>query len=155
MFLEPGESHAFSEFTIQTVKDFRRCVDYLETRPDVDAGKLAYYGMSWGGDLGAIIPAVEDRLEASVLVAGTLWPFGRPEVYPLNYVGRVRVPTLMMNGRFDEHFETWVKPFFDLLGTPDEHKRFRVYDTDHIPPRNEYIKETLAWLDEYLGPVER
>jgi hypothetical protein len=61
----------------------------------------------------------------------------------------------MMNGRFDEHFETWVKPLFDLLGTPDEHKRFRVYDTDHIPPRNEYIKETLAWLDEYLGPVER
>jgi hypothetical protein len=28
-------------------------------------------------------------------------------------------------------------------------------ETDHIPPRNDYIKETLAWLDKYLGPVER
>jgi len=28
-----------------------------------------------------------------------------------------------------------------------------VYDTDHSIPRNEYIKETLNWLDKYLGLV--
>jgi hypothetical protein len=42
---------------------------------------------------------------------------------------------------------------FDLLGTPPEHKRHILYETDHIPPRIEYVKETLAWLDKYLGPV--
>jgi hypothetical protein len=42
---------------------------------------------------------------------------------------------------------------FDLLGTPDEHKELKMFKTDHIPPRNEFIKETLAWLDRYLGPV--
>jgi len=26
---------------------------------------------------------------------------------------------------------------------------------DHaLPPRNELIKETLGWLDRYLGPVD-
>ena len=44
---------------------------------------------------------------------------------------------------------------FDLLGTPAEEKRLILYETDHVPPRAEYIKETLAWLDEYLGQVER
>lgn len=34
-----------------------------------------------------------------------------------------------------------------------ENKRLILYETDHIPPRAEYIKETLAWLDKYLGPV--
>jgi hypothetical protein len=29
-----------------------------------------------------------------------------------------------------------------------------VYDTDHFIPRNELIKETLGWLDRYLGPAE-
>jgi hypothetical protein len=24
----------------------------------------------------------------------------------------------------------------------------------HDNPRNEYMKETLAWLDRYLGPVK-
>jgi hypothetical protein len=42
---------------------------------------------------------------------------------------------------------------FELLGTPAEHKRLMLYDTDHIPPKNEYIKATQAWLDKYLGPV--
>jgi dienelactone hydrolase len=54
----------------QVVKDFRRSVDYLGTRPEIDTTKIAYYGMSWGGVLGAIIPAVEERLKAVVLVGG-------------------------------------------------------------------------------------
>ncbi|MGI9233031.1 MAG: hypothetical protein ACR2RD_05315, partial [Woeseiaceae bacterium] len=45
------------------------------------------------------------------------------------------------------------KPLFDLIGTPEEHKVLKVYETDHIPPKSEYISEILAWLDLYLGPV--
>jgi hypothetical protein len=42
---------------------------------------------------------------------------------------------------------------FDLLGTPPEHKRRLTYEGGHSVPRVEMIKETLAWLDRYLGPV--
>jgi dienelactone hydrolase len=149
-------SHLFTEYLIQLVKDFKRCIDYLETRQDIDSDKLAYYGMSWGGLLGAIIPAVEDRLKASVLAPGGLFGRTRPEADQINYVSRVKIPTLMLNGRYDTimPYETSIKPMFDLLGTPDEHKELKLYDTDHIPPRNEFIKETLAWLDRYLGPVK-
>jgi hypothetical protein len=42
---------------------------------------------------------------------------------------------------------------FRLLGTPTEHKRRVVYDTGHDVPRREMIKESLNWLDKYLGPV--
>ena len=50
-------------------------------------------------------------------------------------------------------YEACLKPMFDLLGTPAEHKELKLYETDHIPPMKEYIKETLAWFDRYLGPV--
>jgi len=141
---------------IQWVKDYKRCIDYLETREDIDCDKLAYYGMSWGGCLGPIITAVEDRLKASVLLAGGLEWTKNPAANPINYVTRVKIPTLMINGKYDTAFvyETSIKPLFDLLGTPDEHKELKLYETDHIPPRNEFIKETLAWLDRYLGPVK-
>jgi len=158
MVLSQGDnSYAFSEYLTQVVKDLRRSIDYLESRSDIDAGRLAFYGMSWGGYLGAVIPAVEDRFRASVLVAAGLVDVGRPEVNPLNYVSRVRVPTLILNGRYDVLFplETTAKPLLDLLGTPDADKDLLLYDTDHIPPRTEYIKEILAWLDQYLGPVRR
>ncbi len=150
-------SHQSTELFIQQVKDFRRCIDYLETRTDIDSKKLAYEGMSWGGEEGAIIPAVEERLKASVLLAGGFDPesHARPEANQINYVGRVKTPTLMLNGRYDTllPLETSSKPMFDLLGTPAGDKQQKLYETDHIPPRNEMVKETLAWLDRYLGPV--
>jgi len=34
-------SHLFTEWLVKIVKDFKRCVDYLETRPDIDSHKLA------------------------------------------------------------------------------------------------------------------
>jgi len=146
-------SYAYTEFLIQIIKDFRRCIDYLETRPDIDSSKIAYYGMSWGGKLGTIIPAVEERLSASIMLAGGLGLNVRQEVNTINYVTRVRIPTLMLNGLYDRGIDSHIRPAFDLLGTPPEHKRLILYETDHIPPRAEYIKEILAWLDKYLGPV--
>ncbi|MFQ5789694.1 MAG: alpha/beta hydrolase family protein [Acidobacteriota bacterium] len=149
-------SHLFTEYLTHLVKDLKRCIDYLETRQDIDGRKLAYYGASWGAWLGAFIPAVEERLKANVLVAPGLVGRGRPEANEINYVTRVKTPTLMLSGKHDAVFplETSIKPMFDLLGTPAEHKRLKLYETDHIPPRNEIIRETLAWLDRYLGPVQ-
>jgi dienelactone hydrolase len=149
-------TYAFTEITVQEVKDFSRSIDYLQSRTDIDGQKLAYMGMSWGGSMGAVIPAVEHRIGASVLIAGGLIGLGRPEVYDCNYVGRVMVPTLMLNGKYDAIMppELSQRPMFELLGTRAEHKKYLLYETDHIPPRIEFIKETLAWLDKYLGPVK-
>jgi predicted Ser/Thr protein kinase len=149
-------SHLYTEYLIQVVKDFKRCVDYLETRQDIDSSKLAFYGMCWGAQMGTVISAVEDRLAANVFLAGGLHGLGRPEAAQINYVTRVKIPTLMLNGEYDTIFpsDTSTRPMFNLLGTPDEHKELKLFETDHIPPRNEFIKETLLWLDRYLGPVE-
>jgi dienelactone hydrolase/tRNA A-37 threonylcarbamoyl transferase component Bud32 len=149
------DSFQYAENRIKQVKDFRRSVDYLETRPDIDIKKLAYMGMSWGGRMAPVILAVEDRLRVGVFIVGGLEAGRRPEINNSSYVRRVKIPVLMLSGRYDMAFpyETSSKPLFDLLGTPEEDKLQRVYETDHFVPQNEMIKETLAWLDKYLGPV--
>ena len=150
------DSHQYAEYIIQLVKDFSRVIDYLETRPDIDCDKLAYYGMSWGGLMGLIIPAVEERLKTNILIVGGLSSTkSRPEVDEINFISRVKIPTLMLNGRYDMFlpYETSVKPMYDLLGTPKVNKKLVLYDTDHFIPRNKLIKETLDWLDKYLGKV--
>ena len=62
----------------------------------------------------------------------------------------------MLNGRFDFYFpvNSSQEPMFRLLGTPKEDKRRVLYDTGHDIPQSEVIKETLNWLDRYLGPVK-
>ena len=151
-----NNSHMYTVYMIQLVKDFKRSIDYLETRQDIDSKKIAYYGMGWGGVLGAIIPAVEERLNTTIILGGGLRGRGRPEANQINYITRVKTPTLMLHGKYDTIFpyETSIKPMYDLLGTPDEHKELKLYETDHIPPINDFIKEILAWLDRYLGPVK-
>jgi Dipeptidyl aminopeptidases/acylaminoacyl-peptidases len=148
--------HQFTEWVIKLVKDFSRSVDYLETRPDIDKSKLGYYGFSWGGLMGGIIPAVEDRLKVNILIVGGLAGIKLPEVDQINYLPRVKTPTLMLNGRYDYTFpyEKAVLPFYKLLGTSEKDKRQVVYETDHYVPKNEMIKETLTWLDRYLGPAK-
>ena len=151
-----NNSHAYTEYTVQLVKDFKRSMDYLESRDDINSQKIAFYGMSWGGNLGAIIPAVEERVKVNVLLSGAMFSHGQPEAKQINYITRVETPTIMLNGRYDSNapYETSINPMFDLLGTPDEHKKLLVYETDHIPPKVEYMREILDWLDLYFGTVE-
>jgi dienelactone hydrolase len=153
----------FSEWAIMQAKDIFRCLDYLETRADIDHLRFAYMGFSAGAWEAPVILALDQRIKASILQnGGFLYYLGgsgpiRPEMNQMNYVTRVKTPTLMLNGRYDVLFpyETNAKLMFDLLGTPADRKEQKVYDSDHYVPRNELIKETLRWLDKYLGPVKR
>jgi dienelactone hydrolase len=152
----PTESISWRDHVVMWVKDFRRTLDYVGTRADLDSDKVAYFGYSWGGFMGGIVPAVESRIKTSVLlVAGLAMERGRPEVEPINYLPRITTPVLMLNGKYDYFFpsETAQKPFFEFLGTPEGDKRWILYEGGHDVPRTELIRESLAWLDTYLGPI--
>jgi dienelactone hydrolase len=153
----PNESNAYREHVIMWSKDMRRSIDYLETRGDIDMDNLAYYGVSWGGRLAPIMLAVEQRFKAAILyVAGLRFQRTRAEAEPFNFLPRVSLPVLMLNGKHDFYFpyETSQKPFFELLGTPVSQKKWLVYDGGHVVPNTELVKESLAWLDTYLGSVD-
>jgi tRNA A-37 threonylcarbamoyl transferase component Bud32/dienelactone hydrolase len=155
--LPAGGTREDAVWQVQQVQDVRRSVDYLLTRPDIDRKRLAFCGFSWGGRMASLVLAVEDRFVTGIVHSGGLANYRvRAEVDPINYVSHVRVPVLMLNGRYDLSvpFETEARPMFERLGTPDRDKRLYISDTDHWIPRTELIRESLAWLDRYLGPVE-
>jgi cephalosporin-C deacetylase-like acetyl esterase len=153
----PAPTSQYRDHVLMWSKDLGRSIDYLETRSDLDAKALAYYGFSWGAALGAILPAVEDRIRVSILVAGGFEPTRTvPEVDAVSFAPWVKVPTLMVNGRYDGLYavETSQLAMFRTLGTRAGDKRHVVCDSGHIPPRALMMKEVLDWLDRYLGPVD-
>jgi len=152
----PDETNNWKEHIIMWGKDLKRSIDYLETREDIDADRLAFMGISWGAAMGPIMMAVEPRFKAGVVVvAGLNFQKALPEVDELHYLQRVDIPVLMLNGKYDFFFpyETSQLPYFELMKTPAEHKKLIVHEASHSFPRTERAKETLAWLDKYLGAV--
>ncbi len=144
---------------IQWAQDVRRTVEYLATRDDIDMGRLAYYGFSLGSTYGPIYTTIETRFKTAVYVAGGLYGLSNtrpPETQPFNFLPRNTTPALMVNGRYDFKLklETAVEPMLHLLGAPDADKHLVVFDSDHLPQLNDIVRETLDWLDRYLGPVE-
>jgi len=156
----PPTINAWRNQMIFWYKDLARSIDYLQTRKDIDGDKIAFFGVSLGAQVGVVLVALEKRIQASILYIGgfILIKLAKeaPEVDQINFAPRVTIPTLMLDGRYDflHPYETSQIPMYRFLGTPEEHKVHKVYETGHWVPRNEKIKETLNWLDRYLGPVK-
>ena len=153
-------SNLYRDHVIAWSKDIGRTIDYVETRSDIDAGRLAYLGFSWGGAMGPIMTAMEKRFRAAVFfVGGMMMQDVQPMADPFNFLPRVTMPTFMFNGRYDSFFplETAIMPFYENLGTPEADKRLTVTDANHFIAAynaDQLISETLDFLDEYLGPIE-
>jgi dienelactone hydrolase len=49
------------DLTVDRVKDMRRTIDYIETRTDMKADRIGFYGVSWGGEIAPLPLAIEPR----------------------------------------------------------------------------------------------
>ena len=154
-----GGRNSLRDVTLARVKDFRRTLDYLSTRKDIDSGRIGYYGVSLGAFNGTIINAIEPRLKANVFLGGGLGRFKfATEIDPLNFVTRIQTPTLMVNGDADFQFplEFAQLPMFRLLPLPPDRKRHALFVGGHMPNQiNDVIREILDWYDRFLGPVSQ
>jgi predicted Ser/Thr protein kinase len=151
-----GGTVAERDETIEQADDLRRSVDYLETRNDIDRERLAYFSISWGSEMGPIMTSLEKRFKVAVFAAGGCDPDAvLPEADPMNFAPHVKIPVLLINGRYDLVFplDTCQEPLFRSLGSPAQDKSHVLYDTGHAPPLLPMMKDTLNWLDHYLGPV--
>jgi dienelactone hydrolase len=154
----PNRSVAWRDHVIAWAKDVSRTVDYIETRSELDPDRIAFQGFSWGAAMGPIYVALERRFKAALMIVGGFYlQHSLPEVDPFNFAPRLRVPTLLLNGRFDFFYpmDTSQLPMFELFGAAEGDKRRVVYDTGHNIPRPELVRETVDWLDKYLGAVTR
>jgi dienelactone hydrolase len=152
----PGpDTVAGRDTIIQGAKDIGRAIDYAETRADLDRNRIAYLGVSMGAALGPHFGAVEQRFKALVLFDGGYYvekPL--PGADQADFAPRVKAPTLMLSGKFD-----WIflgkDAMLRLFGTPAADKKAVTLETAHdvSEKRDDMARETLAWLDRYLGKV--
>ena len=153
--IELSNIFTWRQLLVYIVSDFQITCDYLQSRSDIDMEKMAYFGVSWGGFMAPYILAIEDRIKLGILV---LFGAGSNDEYQdldqLNYLPRVKIPMLMLGGRYDFAFtNSKQKAFYDFLGTPVKDKKWKIYETTHSIPRKDLVNESLDWLDNYFSEV--
>lgn len=112
---------------------------------------LVFAGFSMGGAYGPQAMVTNPGFDAAVLLSAGFHqtPSPRPETLEVNFLPRVSVPTLVINGRFDEIFPVHVsqEPFFEQLGRQHNiQKEMRILETGHGIPIDESIEIADAWL---------
>ncbi len=148
------ETVEFLEEMANNVIDERRGLDYLETRGDIDMGRIALFTPSSTG-FGHILAAVEQRYRTVALQGAAVRKYHlqwKPEVNPINFVPLIKAPKIQIHGLYDEAepFKTEGEPLFKLLREP---KKLVTFEGGHIPPPELFFPLMSAWLDEKMGPV--
>jgi dienelactone hydrolase len=159
---------------IQLMKDLQRAVDVLRTRPNVDADRIAYLGVSYGGAMGALFVGIERRLKAAVLEVGdgglvshftgpedfsfmsslscstrVAWFQAMAPIEPIRFLPLASpTPLLLQNGKSDN-----LVPQADaaaLHAAAPEPRTTRWYNAGHsLGPQA--IADRHAWLNAQIG----
>jgi eukaryotic-like serine/threonine-protein kinase len=144
---------------VHWVHDLGSTLDYLATRSEFDSRRIAFMGESMGARLATILLPLEPRIKLGILFDGGL-PFTprAAETDELNFAPRVKIPVLVMNGRYDQFWPVQLaqEPLFKLLGSPEKDKQHVLVDAGHgvLLQRGEVARHTLDWLDRYFGAVK-
>jgi len=80
--------------------DMMRCIDYLETRPEVDPKRIGMMGLSQGGTMTTWTTATEPRIRAADII-GYVNPWERFGINRSNFCGSQVVPYVFKY--FDTH----------------------------------------------------
>ena len=141
-----NRSMNYRDHSINWVKEVRYAVDYA-----IKHGYEPHYlGVSWGGQMGVNILAIEERFKTGILaIGGISLDDVREEIQPEKYAARVKTPTLLLNGRYDYFFpyQSSQLPLYNLLNLDNENKRHVVVEETHYVPNHILSEETLNWVN--------
>lgn len=163
---------------IQAIVELRRGMDVLLARDDVDSKRIAYVGHSMGAQWGSILSAIDQRMKATVLMAGVAeegdlllrssnpnlielrnnQPAGQLQRYcqalveldAIRFVGHAAPTELLLQfANFERYFDsTSMQHYIDAASEP---KKVLHYDSGHELNDPEALRDRYLWLVGAIG----
>jgi dienelactone hydrolase len=140
----------YAEIAMQTVKDYRRALDFMFERGEVDTNRVGLIGYSMGGMDSFYLLSVEPRIKVAVACVPPLLSIGYGPAAPVDYSwGIGQTPFLMLMGRQDgmgvaEKVEASYHKYIEGPNT-----KLIWYDKGHRLGDG-YVPAALAWIKKHL-----
>ena len=145
-----NESDEYKNTIIKIGKDYKKTLDYIESRNDFNFNSMSYFGYSWGATTSNYLLAIDDRIKSAVLcVGGLMIQKSKKEIEAHYYVRRIKTPILHIIGKedgifgYEENFKPWKK----LIGTPKEKlKTIELENVGHGLPWDTIVRHQSKWI---------
>ena len=149
----PDESEEYKEMIIKMGMDYKRSLDYIETRNDFNFKNLSYYGYSLGSRYANYLLAIDLRVKSAFICSGGLrMQKPKKEIDEHYYLRRVKTPIFHIVGKLDGTlgYEDIFIPWKKLVGTNKENLiTLELEGTGHGIPRDTIIKYHQSWIEKY------
>ncbi|MDZ4857779.1 MAG: alpha/beta fold hydrolase [Candidatus Hydrogenedentes bacterium] len=140
----------FTEIALQTVKDYRRALDYIAERGDADMARIGILGYSMGGMDAFYLLCVEPRIKMAITCVPPMRALDYGPTAPIDFTWGVKDKTiLMLMGTNDDFYEVprMNATYEAYIKSPNS--KLIWYDRDHKLTEI-YVPEALAWVKERL-----
>lgn len=140
----------FTEIAVQTVKDYRRALDYLAERGDIDMRRIGALGYSMGGMDSIYLLAVEPRIKMAVACVPPMRSLDYGPAAPVDYTWGVKGKTVLLlmgtkDGFYDvPHMNATYQAYIE-----SPNSKLIWYDRDHKLTKV-YVKDALLWVKRRL-----
>ena len=141
---------AARNMVMQTSIEYRRSIDYLSSRSDIDTTRIGLLGFSMGGLITFQLASIDSRIKTAI--AGVTPHIKGPGTQPITsttFASHVACSSFLM---FIGNKDNWytmkeARQLYDLI--PITQKEFVEYDAGHQPPI-EYVEKVTYWFAEHL-----
>lgn len=140
---------SFRTMIVESVADYRRALDYLRTRPELDTSRVGAVGQSMGGITAICLTAADSRITTVVAGSAALAPAWLYPITPVNFSGGLQGRALLLiSASNDALVEAgWTERLYSLVESPS--KRLVTLEAGHQLPEA-YVPLALGWIREHL-----
>lgn len=146
------------DMVVQSTIEYRRAIDYLETRTDIDKDKIGAIGYSLGSVITFNLTGIDDRVKCTVVCTTAIIkprPFFPPKehlsgIAPQSFIPYIKNTPVLILAAENDKFNCTVdeaNALFELLQMDE--KKIIFYDCNHKLPK-EHAKDVFNWFVTHL-----
>lgn len=139
------------DMIVQTVAEYRRAMDYLATRKDIDASQFGAIGYSMGGMMVFNLCSTDTRIKVGVASVTPILKENHSALAVYNFAPYITTPYfLMLNGKNDDrnYSTAEAQRLFQLIKS--DKKDIKFFESGHKLPA-EWTKKASEWIIEHLN----
>jgi len=152
--MKKGWGYRIRDMVIQSTIEYRRVIDYLETRSDIDANRIGAIGYSLGSVITLNLAGVDDRIKTSVVCVTAIIkprPFFPPAEHlsgfaPQTFIKAIGNRPILILAAKNDDFNCTIGEAEQIYGLIEsDNKKLIFYESGHkLPP--EHAPEATNWF---------